>query len=243
MLLKRPKMVLFDFGGTLITEGKFSAEGGAKGIVSCLIDPPENAAELFVSYWNQTNAIISKKSHEDGVGLEVHLQPLLRTIFNLAGFKTNCTPAELEIAFHRGNATHFAKESIGELLDLFEEKGIRTGVISNLVMSADALTMGIDDEIPNQHFEFIMTSADQVFCKPCPIIFQAAAGRANLPTEECWYCGNDFKADVRGSTGAGMFAVFYDKDYTGDAEILSCETGEYLHIGHWDQLIELVKEM
>ncbi|MBR5519290.1 MAG: hypothetical protein IKU55_01095, partial [Clostridia bacterium] len=69
------------------------------------------------------------------------------------------------------------------------------------------------------------------------------AGRAHLPTDACWYCGNDFKADVRGALGAGMFPVFYDIKYTGEACIETCELGEYLHIGHWDQLISLINEM
>ena len=242
MQLNRPEMVLFDFGGTLITEGAFSLENGAKAVVALLNNPPENAVELFMQYWTEANAIIGKRSHPDKIGLEMHLQPLLRNILSRAGWKTDRPLADLEIAFHRGNATHFAKEGIAEFLDTLHAKGIRTGVISNLIMSTEALTMGIDDEIPTHHFEYITTSADQIFCKPCSLIFEAAVGAVGLPASSCWYCGNDFKADVVGSTNAGLFAVFYDKDYTEAAQIDSFELGDYLHIGSWNQLTALVKE-
>ena len=160
-----------------------------------------------------------------------------------AGLKTSLSPLEIEIAFHRQNAFHKPMPFVSEMLSLLREKNVRTAVISNITLSGDALRLAISDCIPNHSFEFVITSADYVFCKPSPLLFDAALKKAGVAPERCWYCGNDFSADVVGAVSSGMFPVLLDLSSEAAISMDIFEKSEFVRVNSWNALISLLQRL
>lgn len=131
------------------------------------------------------------------------------------------------------------------MLDYIKGLGIRSGVISNIGWSGDALTERIDRLLPHNHFEFVIASSEYMFRKPEPMLFELALKKAELNAEEVWFCGDNVKADVEGSAAVGMFPVWYEDDtvenlwYRQNRGIIpQCE---HLHIQDWRKLIKVLE--
>ena len=133
-----------------------------------------------------------------------------------------------------------------KVLDYLNENGIRTAVISNLLWSGEALTERLNRLLPNNRFEFVMTSSDYFMRKPNRILFDIALQKAGISADKVWYCGDNLKADIEGSSQAGIFPVFYDndtdKEYKKSSENITLQC-EYLHIHDWKELIDIINKM
>ncbi len=176
--------------------------------------------------------------------IETHEYQFLRYVldyFNMT-LSVPVETAELEI-FDAIMETRKA-DGVDEMLALLREKGIRTGVVSNLCWSGNALTRRMFKSFPGHRFEFIMTSSEYVFRKPDRHIFDLAARKAGLPPESIWYCGNNVKADIIGAHNAGMFPVFYDDRSIEHCERLDNDVSEidfpYLRITSWGDLAKAI---
>ena len=247
MLLSRPDMVFFDYGGTLIDEGHFSEVDAMRTLLACADHPEDSDVQTLLALWRETSGIIDRRTHPDGVGLEIPLLPALNCILARAGLTTSLPPLELEIAFHRGNAVHKAMPGAGDCLARLRALGVRTAVISNLAVSGAALRVGIADCLPEHTFEFVMASADYVFCKPSPLLFDAAIRKAGVDPTRCWFCGNDPTADILGSARAGMFPILLDTrmeaDFTADCLPESSGNRPFLRVKSWQTLNSLMQQL
>lgn len=105
-------------------------------------------------------------------------------------------------------------------MKLLQQKQIRTGVISNISYSGDALTKRLNRLLPENNFEFIIASSDYIFRKPNKRIFQLALEKADLQAEDVWYIGDQYQCDVVGAKEAGMFPIWYTAaiDFKQDME-------------------------
>ena len=133
-----------------------------------------------------------------------------------------------------------------EMLDYINEHGIRSAVISNLLWSGDALSKRLNRLLPNNQFEFVMTSSDYFIRKPNRILFDIALQKAALSADEVWYCGDNPHADIEGSSQTGIYPIWYDndtdRDYKGgsDRQPPKCE---HLHIHEWKEMIDLLESL
>ena len=109
-----------------------------------------------------------------------------------------------------------------------KNKGIRTGVISNICYDFSVFAERINRLLPENAFEFIITSSNYIFCKPNKRIFDLALEKAGLELDEVWYIGDQYECDVKGALNAGLFPVWYigaiDLPYTEDTNILTVKT-------------------
>ncbi len=135
------------------------------------------------------------------------------------------------------------------MLDRLNENGIRTAVISNLAWSGEALTERLDRLLPNNKFEFVITSSDYMYRKPSRVLFDIALNKAGLAADKVWYCGNSITADIEGAHGAGIFPVLYEGETPGDINPYSGQNDgikvdfEYLHIHDWRELIDVLEKI
>ena len=90
-----------------------------------------------------------------------------------------------------------------------KNKGIRTGVISNICYDFSVVAERINRLLPENHFEFIMTSSNYMFRKPNKRIFHLALEKAGLQPDQVWYVGDQYECDVKGSLNAGLLPVWY----------------------------------
>lgn len=77
------------------------------------------------------------------------------------------------------------------MLDYINENGIRSAVISNLIWPGIALTERLNRLLPNNRFEFVMTSSDYFMRKPNRILFDIALQKAGVSADKVWYCGDN----------------------------------------------------
>ena len=104
----------------------------------------------------------------------------------------------------------------------------RCFVISNISYASSVVAERINRLLPENAFEFIITSSNYIFRKPNKRIFDLALEKAGLEPDEVWYIGDQYECDVKGALNAGLLPVWYigavDLPYTEDTNILTVKT-------------------
>ncbi len=239
---RKPKMIMFDVGGTLFRGGRFSARNGLAALRLSANNPAQASDDELLALWDEYNEKIgSGHKSASGVTLDFPISAALRYITMKAGLSFDITMAMQEEIFDRHNSERSVIKGVPELLDTIHALGIRAAIISNNALSGDALELAIKHWIPNEKMEFYLTSADLLLTKPCADIFTAAANYAHLPAEDCWYCGDNRNADVDGAFGVGMTPVLIDEKSDTPSEFKTDGSGEYLTVNCWAELTEYLK--
>ncbi len=237
----KPKLVLFDFGGTLIIDSPFSANDGLDALRLAADNPEVTTTGYMCELWQTIDSRVSQRGRsEAGYTLEIQLSGILRNIFALTGLRYSISLTECEIIFDRFNATRTATPHMAELLKTLNSAGIKTAVISNTVLSGEAMAIAIKEQLPESKMEFILTSADYLFCKPAPDMFLAAGKKAGVEPGECWYCGDSLTADVGGAHNSGILPVLYDSKSDILFECKEHNGKEYYTMNSWAELIKQV---
>lgn len=132
-----------------------------------------------------------------------------------------------------------------EMLAELRARGIRTGVISNLGWSCEALTERLT-RLLGHTFEFVIVSSEYGVRKPNPLLFCVALNKAKLPAWDVWFCGDQIEADIHGARNAGIFPVWYQCDtvenpfeHKNQGVLIK---GRHLHIRHWRELLQALDE-
>lgn len=237
--MQKPKMILFDYGGTLMYEPDFDPANGNKAIYPYINENPYHVSlEEFSSYllrfFDEIRAL-------RGELIEIHEHTFLRNVLEHFDMKLSVSIEEAEWIVWNGISKGAPTPDAAEMLAALQKAGIRTGVISNLCWSGKSLTRRLTETFPEHRFDFIMTSSDYIFRKPDYHIFDMAVRKSKLTKEEIWYCGNDIAVDLVGANGAGLFPVFYD-DRSVPGTIHEKNDGtqiefDYLKIESWQDLI------
>lgn len=235
---KKPQMILFDVGGTLFRDGKCIFRDGLSALRQAAINPDVTDDDTLEKMWNEYHDEISWNfKSQSGAVLDMPLSAGIKYVTMMTGLRFNKSIAELEEIFDRFNSTRELMPGIRELLETLEKNGIRTAVISNNAMSGEGLALALDRWLPENNFEFSLTSADVLFAKPCKSIFHCAVNSAGLAPSACWYCGDSFTPDVLGGSGAGLSPVLIDeKSGCGLEKRYDEKAGEYITVKDWYSL-------
>ena len=241
--MNKAKMILFDYGGTLMYEPDFEPFNGNKAIYPYINENPHNISleefsEYLLTLFDEIRAL-------RGELIEIHEHTFLRNVLEHFDMKLSVSIEEAEWIIWNGISRGLPTPGAVEMLSCLQETGIRTGVISNLCWSGAALTRRLSETFPEHSFDFILTSSEYIFRKPDKHIFDMAIDKSGLDPNDIWYCGNDLAVDVLGAHSAGLSPVFYDdrsvpskiheKNDALDADV------EYLHLDNWTNLINILK--
>lgn len=228
--MKIPKMVLFDYGQTLIAE-KFD---GLKGTEAVLQYAKRNkyhlSAEQVQAKANEINQEFGRFDPEKRHLFQIEIPNTMFTpyLYESQGIEIALSNSEIDTVFWNAAAPGMPTEGIKEFLGYLKNKGIRTGVISNISYASSVVAERINRLLPENAFEFIITSSNYIFCKPNKRIFDLALEKAGLELDEVWYIGDQYECDVKGALNAGLFPVWYigaiDLPYTEDTNILTVKT-------------------
>ncbi len=234
--MKLPKMIIFDYGDTLLSEPNWDTERGNRELLKYATHNPNNrtvedvqkAAELIFGFAEDVRK----------VGCDICGQIGNKALYEYLGIQFSLTPLEQEIVFWNSCSLGAVAPDVEKVIDYLNEIGIRTAVISNLLWSGEALKERLDRLLPNNKFEFIMTSSDYFIRKPNSVIFNIALQKANLKADDVWYCGNSFNDDVVGAKNANILPIWYDcKNENKQIEF------EHLHINSWKEFIDILGEL
>jgi putative hydrolase of the HAD superfamily len=242
--MKVPKMILFDYGHTLLCESGFNGLKGWEALFPYINSNPSQAgpaqaAELMDSLFNETRQVRA-------LGFELHEWQYMRLVFEYFGFGLDISLKEAEITFANAAASAFEMPGAASILDTVNAMGIRSAVISNIAWSQSALKERIDRLLPRNRFEFIITSSEYLVRKPNPLLFQLALNKAGISPQDAWYCGDRPDVDAKGAFEAGMFPVWYDSDidcFYRDRTKEAAPDFPHLHIKDWGEMAAKLKSL
>lgn len=238
-----PEMIIFDYGHTLLYEPDWDSMRGNIELFKHISKNPDNVT--VDDYQRVINEVYGKVMEvRENENCDISAVVADRTAAELLNIAFDLTPLEHEIVFWTAATRGAVMPEADKMLHYLNEKKIRTGVISNIAWSGEALKDRINRLLPNNRFEFIISSSDYMFRKPDKILFEIALNKAGLPSEKVWYCGDNPKADVEGAAGTGIFPVWYDNDidseYKDSGYMPQCE---YLHIKDWCEMIKILDKL
>lgn len=245
--MKKPQMILFDYGHTLLHEQDFSFLRGEQAVFKYITENPHNITP------EQSNDFASKLfadfDRARQLGFEIHEWQALRAQYERLGLKFSLPMDELETVMWDVVSVGSQMPKVERMLAFLKENGIRSGVISNIGWSGIALERRINRLLPENEFEFIVASSEYGIRKPNPLLFEIALEKAGLSASDVWYCGDNIKADVYGAHGAGIFPVLYTcetverSEWTANQEAHPSFDFEFLHIHDWDEMVDVLKTL
>ncbi len=241
---KKPKMILFDVGGTLFDDSACIPLDGLARLRLAAVNPDvtddQTLAALWDGYMSDINNSLRSKS---GATLDMPLLAAIKYVTMKTGLRFNISMPEQEEIFDRYNSERRVIDGVPELLEAISSLGIRSAVISNNAMSGDGLELAVKHWIENEKFEFFLTSADILLCKPDSRIFEAAAAFADLDPQDCWYCGDGRRPDVDGSFNSGMTPVLLDTASSLPLEMRTDGGREYMAVNSWHVLKDILLKL
>lgn len=229
--MKMPKMILFDYGQTLIAEQKFD---GVKGTEAVLKYATKNKYNLSAEQVQEKASAINKElgrfdpQKRHLVHIEVPNAMFTPYLYESQGIEIPLSNEEIDTIFWNAAAPGKPTEGMEEFLEYLKNNGIRTGVISNIAYASAVVAERINNLLPENAFEFIITSSNYMFRKPDRRIFDLALEKAGLVSEDVWYIGDQYECDIKGALSAGLFPVWYigaiDLPYAEDKNILTVKS-------------------
>jgi putative hydrolase of the HAD superfamily len=238
-------MILFDYGHTLLYEAKYDEVRGMEAILAHAVSNPNNlTAEEIAVVSNEIFIDTGKRARHNGV--EIHNHNTSRLLYEYLEIDIPLSPDEHDTIFWDHAAPGEPMPNVKEMLNYINEKGIRSGVISNIAFSGNTLAERINRLLPNNQFEFFIASSDYVYRKPNRFLFEIALKKAHLESEEVWFCGDNVEADIIGAASVGILPVWYQSElvcpYRKDIVDNEPEL-EHLHIRDWNELIGILKTL
>lgn len=236
--MNAPKMILFDYGRTLINESKYDGLKGTQAVLEYAVKNKYNlTAEDVQREANKVNDELGRYDRSKIHLFQVEAPNYMFTsyLYESLGIELSISGNELDRVFWNAATPGMPTEGIQEFLAFLKEQGIRTGVISNISYASDVVKERINTMIPDNDFEFIIATSQYLFRKPNKRIFDLALEKAELKPEDVWYIGDNYKCDVEGSRNAGMFPVWY----VGATDKAEIET-DALTVESWEALREYI---
>lgn len=239
--MQAPKMIIFDYGNTLIFEKELNFERAYAALYACISKNPLRIS--FDEFYRKGTLIFENiKNKALKHDIEIHTHNFYNAFFQSLDIEFDMPYTELESVFWEALAPCVPMPNIEKLLLHLDKNNIRSAVISNISFSKEALTNRIHTYIPENNFEFILASSEYGFRKPESILFEIALRKAKLKADEVWYCGDNKRADIIGSAAAGLTPILfsaewecpYHNDYDARPQFA------FLIIKNWEELIEFL---
>lgn len=237
--MQRPKMILFDYGQTLVKES-FDGVRGTEAVLNYAV---KNKYHMTAAQVQAEAEAVNKelgrfdpyKRHLFQIEVPNHM--FTAYLYESLGIELSLGAEQIDRVFWDAAAPGTTTDGIETLLAFLYQKGIRTGVVSNISYAGKVVEDRINGMIPKNHFEFILATSEYMYRKPNRRIFALALEKAGLPASEVWYVGDQYECDIVGARNAGLFPVWY----TGAADMRLPEDNDVCRIADWKELQELLE--
>lgn len=235
-----PDMIIFDYGHTLLYDSDWDSTRGNIELFKHVSKNPRNVS--VEDYMETVNMVYDKVAKvRENENCDVSALVADRTVSELLNIEFDLTLEERQRIFWTAAGEGAVVPNAEKMLFFLNQKKIRTGVISNLLWTGSVLKDRFDRLLPENKFEFIITSSDYMFRKPSRVLFDIALNKAGLPPEKVWFCGDNPEADVEGAANVGIFPVWYDNEICYEySHIPQCE---HLHIKDWSEMIKILDKL
>ena len=232
--MRKPKMILFDYGQTLVNEKKFDGVAGCRAVLQFATkNKYGRTAEEVQAAADAINAELGrfdpKRRHLFQIEVPNHM--FTAYLYQSMGIELSLTAKEIDRVFWDAASPGVPTDGLESFLAFLKEENIRTGVISNIAYCGEVVEERINNLLPEHNFQFIIATSEYMFRKPNQKIFQLALEKAGLLPEDVWYIGDNYQCDVVGARNAGIFPVWYigaTADPQGEMDVLT--------VSHWEEL-------
>jgi putative hydrolase of the HAD superfamily len=239
--MRKPKMILFDYGNTIAYEAEFDGVRGTSEVLKYAVRNENNLRAEEVNNF-ATELYLGPCQRARDLNIEFHNHAFDHLLYDYLQIELTLSPNELEQLFWDYASPAEIMPGLSDVLDYLHQNNIRSGVISNISFSGSTLTNRIKKLLPDNHFEFIIASSEYMIRKPDPMLFKLALNKADLSADDVWFCGDDIVFDVQGAHQAGILPVWYDCPEKSFYKVISENTPafDHIHIHHWSELINIL---
>ena len=242
--MRKPEMILFDYGHTLVYEPVFDRNAGFRAVLEhCTANPRSVTAEaLDLLYGAALSRLMEVSRASDCDFMDAAAKRLL---YESLCLRFSEDLLSLERIFWDAAGPGTPMPGIRELLPELKHRGIRTGVLSNMNFREASVRDRIDRLLPENTFEFVLCSCEYATRKPRADFFRLALAKAGLTPDRVWYCGDNPRCDVLGARAAGLTPVWYDNEnacpYRAESDRVPVDFS-CLRIGEWKELPGILDE-
>jgi len=241
--MRKPKMIIFDYGHTLCYEPGLDLLRGEEALFRYVTKNKDNLTYEQINEFS--NELFERIDALRGAGLEFHEWKFRKFMMEYLGVEFSVSMPEMERILWENSSAGNLMPNVDRMIDCVNAKGIRSAVISNISWSGAALAERINRLLPQNRFEFIIASSEYMFRKPNPMLYKLALRKAGLEPQDVWYCGDNVRADVEGSAAVGIFPVWYEclelvNTGYGKNEGVTPEC-EHLHVNDWMEMAEALE--
>ena len=205
--MRRPRGLLFDYGGTLVEELEFNARAGIDVLIRAANPPLTVDVDLIVARADRVTREVAER--RDVVQIETPWASLTRLIHDCFGTSFALPLEDLELAFWNASVTTQPRPGVRHALSEFSRCGIPMGVVSNSSFGQRIIRHELAKHGLADGLRAIAVSAEYAVRKPNPLLFEAAAGLLGVPPADVWFVGDRFDTDVVGARAAGMTPFLY----------------------------------
>ena len=181
--MKKPKMILFDYGQTLVNEQLFDGVKGTEAVLKYATKNKYNkSAEEVQAYANKLNHELGRFDPENRHLFQVEVPNYMFTkyLYESQGIEIALSSEEIDSVCWDAAAPGKPTKGSREFLTFLKENQIRTGVISNISYCGNAVVKRINDCIPDNNFEFIIATSEYMYRKPNKHLFELALEKTEL---------------------------------------------------------------
>lgn len=239
--MDKPKMILFDYGQTLINEGKFDGVRGTKAVLEyATLNKYNRTAEEIQAVADGLNRELGRF---DPAKRHLFQVEILSSMFNnylyeSQGVELSISGAQRDQIFWDAAAPGKPTSGIEDFLEFLKENRIRTGVISNISFCGEVVKKRINTLLPDNEFEFIIATSEYLYRKPNRRIFELALEKAELCAGDVWYIGDQYECDIVGAGNAGLMPLWY----VGAIDLPYEEREDVLIIKNWEEARKLLQD-
>lgn len=208
----KPKMILFDYGQTLVNEAKFDGVKGTEAVLKYATKNKYNrTAAQIQAVADEMNGELGRfdPSRRHLLQVEIPNDMFCGYLYESQGVELSISGAKRDKVFWDAASPGVPTEGVEEFLAFLKEQGIRRAVLSNITFCGEALANRLQEVLPEHDFEFILATSEYMYRKPNRRIFEFALEKAGLRAEEVWYIGDNYECDIEGARNAGLFPVWY----------------------------------
>lgn len=219
-MVKRPKIIFFDWGNTLVVNEKnekYNQDFGFKAILAKAIRNDENITsdKLAAEYYNYKKELdIDTRQGALNLSIEIPFSTTLRYLLEKHGVLLSIPYLEAAELFWKHSNQYIACDGVQDFLSFLSEQNIRTAIISNNLFQDSIIKRRLDEILPDNNMEFIISSADYGFIKPKQHLFNIALRKARNIAGEAWHIGDDVICDLKGASATGIYPVWYNRYYS-----------------------------
>lgn len=242
----KPRIIFFDWGNTLVVSMKNGINNQERGFEAVLATAVRNDENITPARLIEEYHEYKKELHMDTrqavleLSVEIPFSVTLRYLMEKHNISLSISYLEAAELFWKHCNLYRSCDGVQDFLKFLKEKNIRTAIITNNLFQDAIIQRRLDEVLPDNNMEFIISSADYGICKPKQYLFNIALQKAEISAGDAWHIGDDVICDLQGASGTGIYPVWY-KPYYCEHD-LPPEGMIYTKAENWQDIKDILNE-